>query len=791
VNKTGQEERISQASAEPKVAALIKEYKRCTPWEGNWWNRLGTNDEIRYMQWAGKSSDGKKWDVNLGKQAKPWNGASDTSIPLTDGIITQRVVVAVTAFWRAMAQPKLGTSEESAYAVTLIDYLINECMAAQLFDQVELSAQYQEQFGWYVLHPRWETEISLRRSPVGLEELAALVEQLGQATSVAANAAIPMAGNGGAAGTGNVQASVPGGDAMGGGMGSGVNAALQNPLAGLNGEMFRGLIETPELEEEAVSVMRVLHQIYLSTIEAQVQIEVPPMSEASLRKAVRSLRNEGTAELTVPYVSKNEPEILCLKPWDEVAVPMECTDIQKRPVFRRVFWDETELKRKELTEGLDPEWVEAAWAKRGRCTFWGTGPVTNSTPPTTLSQAQTVAMSGFGMTDSGSDLVEVIYATYWALDEDHVPGVFCTVFHAEIADMAGSHELLDLGKMPYVAGRRECLGPQITASRGVPEVAGGWQREKKSQRDAVIDLTSIAVIPPMNVYANSMKVKYRFGPAVENTVIRGQEPKLMEIPTNGAPLSVEVTKQIDHDAAYYFGLMTPDIEPTLQQLMQQHLANRTLLTWTEAFLMVLELCRIHMPDAEFAKITGAPAGWLDSKRNSEGLFYTSLHFDVREMNPEYVMKLMEMINQTVLPGDTTGAIDRRKLTFLQLRAINPRLARELVMDQTAASQKLYDDTASQIALMFLGNMPKLVENDPTAATKIEFSKQIVQGNPNYIQALQQGGRFAELMQMYAKNLEFSLTQEKNKQVGRIGVDPEAAAQEPGIGGAAGQRAYAA
>jgi hypothetical protein len=63
--------------------------------------------------------------------------------------------------------------------------------------------------------------------------------------------------------------------------------------------------------------------------------------------------------------------------------------------------------------------------------------------------------------------------------------------------------------------------------------------------------------------------------------------------------------------------------------------------------------------------------------------------------------------------------------------------------------------------------------DPTAQIKMQFASQIVGANPNYQQALRQPGRFAELMKKYAMNLQFSVTEEQNKQVGAIGVKPEA------------------
>ena len=89
------------------------------------------------------------------------------------------------------------------------------------------------------------------------------------------------------------------------------------------------------------------------------------------------------------------------------------------------------------------------------------------------------------------------------------------------------------------------------------------------------------------------------------------------------------------------------------------------------------------------------------------------------------------------------------------------------------SQRMYEQVKADIAQMFLGNPPQMVENDPTAQAKLQFAQQIVAANPNYQQALQQqGSRFQKLMEAYAKNLGFSVQQEQNKQIGRIGVSPE-------------------
>jgi len=52
-----------------------------------------------------------------------------------------------------------------------------------------------------------------------------------------------------------------------------------------------------------------------------------------------------------------------------------------------------------------------------------------------------------------------------------------------------------------------------------------------------------------------------------------------------------------------------------------------------------------------------------------------------------------------------------------------------------------------------------------------FMQQIVQGNPKYQEALQGDERFQALLENYGKNLQQSVSQEQNKMIGRIGVQP--------------------
>ena len=733
-----------------KVGALISEFQRCSPWDGSY-NRVTDNDDIRHCRWANQTPDGRKHDVNGGEKVFPWPGASDTRIPMADEIIGELVSVMNMSFWRAMTQKKASLREGAGYAVKLVDYFINEALTSELVKQVELSSQYCQTYGWFVLHTSWETELALKRSEVTLGEV------LKMATSVAAIAPSDGAGDGGPA------------------------VAGQSPPyqgGGLDAATFEAMLMDGERDEECAAVLARFHSIYAGQVLEEHDVEVPPMSKGSLKKAVRELREKGKAELTVPEIVRDGPSVTALKPWVEIVLPTGCVKIQRGPVFHREWLDEVELRSRIVTHGWDGEWVEAACGHKGKISKWGTGggavsSVVNGSVQVSLNGTPSAA-SDYILGESGDGTIEVVYACYRALDEDNVPALFVTVLHPAIHDKAGKHGLADCDTMPYVAGMREMADPVITSSRGVPEVVAGWQREKKVQRDAVADLTSIAVLPPINIPASAGSIKYKFGPAVQNTVPVGREPTFMEIPKGGAPLAFEVMDRINQDADRYFGRAVEGVAAETTSIRRQHMVNGFMLAWSEAFQQLCELAQYRMTDSEFARITGAPAGWLESRRNKRGLFYTDLHFDVRELDPAFVADQLKILNETVIASDTMGVIDRRKYTVLQLRAFNPKLAQELIMDESAASQELFDGVSHDLAMMFLGNAPRLVEMDPTAPTKLQFASQIVQANPKYMEELQkgEGSYFGRLLQGYVENLKFSMTQEKNKQIGRIGVDME-------------------
>ena len=103
-------DKLAMAADTPDVRELAAEYSRSLH-DGESLDKVSNVDNIRFTRWTGQTTDGRKHSESLpeGKEAFPWEGASDTRIPLADQIINDTVDVLTTSFSRATL--KIGGTE--------------------------------------------------------------------------------------------------------------------------------------------------------------------------------------------------------------------------------------------------------------------------------------------------------------------------------------------------------------------------------------------------------------------------------------------------------------------------------------------------------------------------------------------------------------------------------------------------------------------------------------------------------------------------------------------------------
>jgi len=681
---------MARVGSEPNVSALTEELRRSATDYGQI-SRTERVQNTRFCQWPGQTDDGKKWnDSGRSKPAFPWDGASDTRIPLADEVVNGMVDLCSTAFWRSMLRvspTNINQLDQAVTAHNLMDWTVNARMYNDLTREVELLSQYLWTYGWAGVHVTWQQELGQKEQYLTMDQVMAL--------------------------------------------------AAQSPEGSILAD-FPNLIANPEADDQSAELM---------------MAAFPNLKKRRALKAVRELRDEGECEFPVPTMVTNKPMVAALAPWDELAFPPETTDIQSaRVVFRRFYMTEAQLLNKVETEEWDAEWAQEAINTMGRFSNYS-------------DYSYASGLANNSILDR-ENLIEVVYAYQKAIDEDGVPGVFYTVFSPQVGDKWGYFEALDYahGQYPFVVWRSELVHRQITESRGVPEVCMTWQEEVKAQRDSVFDYTSLATLPPIEV-PKTRGGNLKIGPAIQIPVLRRGEIGFMQPPAREPGVAFQLIAAVEAQTDRYFGRPTEKVPPAITQMRQQRLINNWLHGWTEAFRQVLTLTVQYMGPQEIQRVTASPTVLPENVQD----FDVMLKFDVRELSTDLVTEKLKAISTLVLPLDTAGVIDRAKLISVALRAIDPNLASELVMQQGPAAQKMFNETNDEVALMSLGNPPQLRENDPTAAMRLQFTQQVLQSNPKYQQQLQQDQLFQANLQKYLENLQFSVQQQQNAVTGRLGV----------------------
>lgn len=721
------DDEVIMSPDEPMLDQLAEEYRRTAPFQNNW-NRLNGSDDIRFMRWEDQWADGKKHDTDS-QQAFPWDGASDLTSPkMADDIINMNAEICQVAFWRAML--RLEGVEPNDYANAsnmgkLLEFYRRNAMLEELMTEVELASQYIQNYGWCVLHPTWSREIGLKMYEVHFQDFVELAQQ--------------------------VAAEEP-----------------ENPIGALP-----QMIKDPANEDDAVELLKVIYTDYVrKNVHGLEEDEIPEVKEKRIRKVVQDLRKDDKAALPMPYFVRNHPSIIALKPWEEVVFSDDTTEIQRSKMFVRYFFSETELRDRARAAGWDKKWVEEAVKLKGKFTDWA------------YYNSNYVNDGDWHFQDQASyySSIEIVYAYTRRFDEEGISGVYLTVFHPGVGraddgkkDLVAEHGMLDYqhGEIPGILATRERWTRNFTFCRGVPTVVASHQREAKLQRDSIVDRTALTTTPSIAVPASNIDSQYVFGPGQQIPTLPGREPKFMDVPANDG-MSLALIELLGAEMDNYFGTSSEKVHPARSFTKQSKMVMSFLMAWQLAFRQVIKLMQQYMPKDEYVRIMGSEPEWSDDPREISGQYDTVLQFDPRELDFDFVQKKLEAITNLVVPTDTAGAIDRFKLVTLQLQAIDPAIGQAITSDRAGANQKLFDEVQTDLALIFLGNQPQPVENDPTAKHKLDFAGRIIQSNPRYMESLQKDpqGVFATGLQKWAENLQFSVTQQRNAQIGRTGVEPE-------------------
>ena len=480
------------------------------------------------------------------------------------------------------------------------------------------------------------------------------------------------------------------------------------------------------------------------------------------KKIVKELRETGESSIPVEYTVANKPLMVACRPYDEISFPPETTTLQKaRVIFRKQYMSEVELRSMINDDDWNADWVDEAIKTTGRSSDFSDITTSKS------------ALNPDSI-DRRDNLVEVVWAYTKQLNEQGVPAVYCTVFAPLVQrDALGKalfakHEMRDYNhcRDPFVEFKREVIKRRVIESRPITEVIGSYQTFLKNQIDSIMDRTSFETLPAIEVNKRLGLVN-KIGPAVQLPVTKAGDYSFMKPPAGVPSTAFETIAFIEKAVAKYFGLTHPDIPPQMTMMTQQSMMNNWLTVWTEIYQMMFQLTLQYLDDEDLMKVTGAQ---VPINRDKEMPDFV-LKFDVSDLDQDYVLKKMEIIAQQLVPLDVGGSIERNALIEKLVRSISPDFADEILTDQKSASQRMYNEVKSEMGGMMLGFEPNYTENDPSAGTKLQYAQEISERNPKVQQAAESDELFSQLIQNYMQNLQMSVTQGENAQIGRIGVQP--------------------
>jgi hypothetical protein len=486
---------------------------------------------------------------------------------------------------------------------------------------------------------------------------------------------------------------------------------------------------------------------------------MPDMELSDAKELVDDLRETGEGKVEEQYVRKNLPCVMALKPFDEIAFPPETLDLQNaRVIFRRIYMTEVEVRSKEQTEGWSKEFIDSVVSTSGQQNWFSA--TTNTIASLTSSPVQ-----------RQDNLIEIVYAYARQISDEGVPAIYCTVISPLLKDdLYAKHELLDYahGDYPFIEFKREVTRRTVTESRGIPELTMTDQDEIKAQHDSIRDRTAFETLPPMRVVKRIGQIN-KIGPGVQLPVTRPDDYTWMDPPARAPQTAFSLIERVEAQHASYFGLNHPAVNQIKAQLMQQQLVNRWLCTWSRIYSQMFSLCLQYMPPEEIERVTGASLS--QNMTDIAGSFDFVVSFSIQSLDNELVAKKLKSISEYVVPLDSGGVLDRNKLVRMILDGIVPESSKDLIMSDSAASEVMFKGVQSDIGLMMLGHEPLYTENDPAAQTKMQYVQDILSKNPKAQQSAQGDPIFQTLLENYTKNLQMSIMQQQNAQIGRTGVTP--------------------
>ena len=517
--------------------------------------------------------------------------------------------------------------------------------------------------------------------------------------------------------------------------------------------------QTIKLEEIAQVLPQIAGAIQDGSMDEELSETLKTQFDISKSKAramLKEMRKDG--ETTVPVTRQvvSRPKIKALAPDEDVFWPSYAIDPQEAPyMFHVVSMTPQQLRSKINTENWSEEFVDAAIELAGQ----------GEDADENIYQLRDD--DEFTRTDDNS-LVRIVYCYQRLLDEDNVPGIYCTIYSSRIPDLYAKHQLLDYqhGQYPFVVTTLEKTDKKLYSSRSYPQLIESLQQVLKVETDAAIDSQSLTTLPPLEHPLG--RAPSRFGPGVKLPYRTPGEVRFADTP-RGSAVNVELRRYIQEQADRYFGRNAPGVNPVEAQMKQQEVIDKVFHHLKHVLDQVYSLYQQYGPDEEYFRVTGMQDMQKYAKGSASERFDFYMQFDAATQDPEQMLERVKAIAQLGAQLDKNGTLDTERLLQIAVGQILPGAAESIMLPKETASQKAMDEERQTIAEIYAGVPPNVKPNDAHEMKLQIFQQWLAQ--PDVAQKVQQDPALQERIQNYMQQRQMQVQQKQNAEIGRLGATP--------------------
>ena len=499
----------------------------------------------------------------------------------------------------------------------------------------------------------------------------------------------------------------------------------------------------------------ILNEAATDLVVSRMQQAFQGLSTKRAKKALKTLRKDGFAELPIVRRQIDCPNIKTLAPDGDFFFPSYVTDPQRSPYcFWRTYYTAQELENKVITDGWDADFVQYVIEH-----FSGV-----SIDSVEREQEGRRSISQTDDVYEAEELIELVHCYQRLIDEeDGSEGIYETIFHKNYTEGYAKYELLNgYEDYPVVVTKFSEDSKRLYDTATVPDLLRGIQQQVKIERDSRIDRASIATLPPIMHPVGQTPTDWgpgRFIPYRRRDEIHFADAPDME----DVQASIEIEKTLQDQANRIMGL---DEGSQISGVRKQFLVNKFLQHTSEVLRMAYRCFQRFGPDSTFFRVTGVPDAQQFTKGNPDESFDIVINYDVLNTDPQtQEAKLKQMVDLMAL--DRNGRINVDNLLDALAGSVDPVLADAVMQPAEVAQDKLLKDVTDDLTKIHAGIEVPARPNGAQVA--LQLIQQYVQ-QPDIAQRLQTDQGFAARLQKYQQQYSFAQAQQINAtQYGQYGT----------------------